>query len=59
MLSPKGKVETTIGYPRISFQVTQGIDNFLDGDFNFTKINIKALHKLSLGINQSPIYNLN
>lgn len=46
MLSPKGKVETTIGYPRISFQVTQGIDNFLDGDFNFTKINIKALHQI-------------
>ncbi|MCB0374576.1 MAG: carboxypeptidase-like regulatory domain-containing protein, partial [Sinomicrobium sp.] len=42
MMTPQGKSEIRIGYPKFTLQLTQGIAGILDADFNFTKLNIRA-----------------
>jgi len=37
--------ETTIGYPKFTFQVTQSFRSVLDGDFNFTKFDFRTVQE--------------
>lgn len=44
--TPSGISEYNVGYPRISAQVTQSFEDFLDGDFNFTKFDLRIDHQV-------------
>lgn len=44
MQTPNGITEYNTGFPRFSAQFTQSIQGLLDGDFNFSKIDIRADH---------------
>jgi hypothetical protein len=44
--TPSGVTEYNVGYPRISAQVTQSFEGFLDGDFNFTKFDLRLDHQV-------------
>jgi hypothetical protein len=46
METPSGMTEYNLGFPRISAQVTQSFEGFLDGDFNFTKFDLKVDHQV-------------
>ena len=45
MKSPGNLSETYDGYPKVSGQLSQGFDG-LGGDFNFTKVGVKAFYRL-------------
>ncbi|MCK0132411.1 DUF5686 and carboxypeptidase regulatory-like domain-containing protein [Flavobacteriaceae bacterium F08102] len=47
MNSPIGKIPTKNGFPKITAQVTQSVDDWLDSDFNFTKFNFKIEHDIN------------
>ncbi|MEX0996748.1 MAG: DUF5686 family protein [Flavobacteriaceae bacterium] len=42
METPGGVNEFKMGYPRFTSQITQSFKNVLDGDFNYTKIDVRA-----------------
>ncbi len=44
--TPSGISEYNVGYPRVSAQVTQSFEGFLDGDFNFTKFDLRIDHQV-------------
>jgi hypothetical protein len=44
--TPSGVTEYNVGYPRISAQVTQSFEGFLDGEFNFTKFDLRLDHQV-------------
>ncbi len=46
MMAPQGKRRIKNGYPKFTLQLTKGIDNFLNGDFSFTKINFRTAYQL-------------
>ena len=46
MNSPLGKIQVKNGYPQFSFQLTKSLKNVLDGDFDFTQINIRTTYKI-------------
>ena len=46
MNSPLGKIQVKNGYPQFSFQLTKSLKNVLDGDFDFTQINIRTKYKI-------------
>ncbi|RNC87878.1 MAG: hypothetical protein ED556_01415 [Winogradskyella sp.] len=42
------KIEETIdGYPKFTAQVTQGISDVFNSDFNFTKIDFRTIHQIN------------
>ncbi len=41
----QGVVETKNGYPKFTFQYTKSLKNVLDGDFNFSKIDFRAIQR--------------
>lgn len=47
MQTPNGITEYKMGFPRFSAQFTQSIQGLLDGDFNFSKIDIRADHYIT------------
>jgi len=53
MNSPVGKIATKNGFPKITAQVTQSIDDLWDSDFNFTKFNFKIQHDINYLNNSS------
>ncbi len=52
MKTPFETTEYHIGYPRFSTQVSQSLKGLVDGDFNFTKIDVRA-DQVFYHINQS------
>jgi hypothetical protein len=52
MKTPSGVSEYKIGYPNFTTQITQSFKDVLDGDFNYTKIDLRADYLLK-HINQS------
>jgi hypothetical protein len=52
MKTPSGVSEYTIGYPNFTTQITQSFKDVLDGDFNYTKIDLRADYLLN-HLNQS------
>ncbi len=44
--SRQGRIESKVGYPKFSFQLTKSFDGFLDGDFDFSKAEFRALHQI-------------
>ncbi|GGD82737.1 hypothetical protein GCM10011312_03630 [Planktosalinus lacus] len=52
METPLGVTEYKTGYPRFSTQFTQSVKGFLNGDFNYTKIDFRTDYLLE-HINQS------
>lgn len=50
--TPYETIEYHIGYPRFSTQVSQSLKGIVDGDFNFTKIDVRA-DQVFYHINQS------
>ncbi len=45
MNSPVGKLTIRNEFPQFTFQLTKSFENVLEGDFNFTQINFRILHK--------------
>jgi hypothetical protein len=52
MRTPKGFQETTAGYPVLSGQVTKGLSNVIDSDFDYLKLSGKMVYVLSSGQDQ-------
>ncbi|MDR6300112.1 DUF5686 and carboxypeptidase-like regulatory domain-containing protein [Mesonia maritima] len=50
--SPDKNIELDVGYPKFSFQATQAFDNFLGGDFEYTKLGLKMNYTINR-INQT------
>lgn len=46
MQTPKGKFSVQKKLPKINLEITKSFDNLLNGDFNYTQINLKALYKI-------------
>jgi hypothetical protein len=46
MNTPVGKITTKNYYPQFSILITKSFEDFLKGDFNFTKLNFRTLYKL-------------
>ncbi len=44
--SPIGKIKTKTDFPQFTFQFTKSFKNVLDGDFNFSQLNLRILHKI-------------
>jgi hypothetical protein len=44
--SPKGKFLVKKGYPKFKTEITKSFDNILDGDFDFTQLNLNIEHKI-------------
>ena len=44
--SPIGKIKTKTDFPQFTFQITKSFKNILDGDFDFTQLNVRILHKI-------------
>ncbi len=52
MRTPRGYQETTAGYPVMSGQVTKGVSNVLDSDFDYLKLSGKMLYVIDGRDNQ-------
>jgi len=46
MNSPLGKLKIKNGFPQFTFQLTKSLENIFDGEFDFTQINFRVLHKI-------------
>jgi len=46
MQTRHGRGEIKRGFPKFAFQVTQGLDGFLGGDFNYTKFDARIVHEI-------------
>lgn len=46
LLSEEGKKTIKKGYPQFTLQFTKGFQNFLDADFNFSKLNFRGLYQI-------------
>lgn len=44
--SEKGLIETKIGYPKFTLQYSKSIKGAIKGDFNFSKIDFKTIHRI-------------
>jgi hypothetical protein len=46
MNSPIGKIKIKNEFPQFTFQFSKSLQNVFDGDFDFTQINLRMLHKI-------------
>lgn len=46
MYAPIGKVQTKNAYPQFTFQVEKSFEDLMDGDLDFTRLQIQATHKI-------------
>jgi hypothetical protein len=44
-------VETKVGYPKFTLQLTQSFKNVINGDFNFFKVDFRTRHKITYNEN--------
>ena len=47
MNSPLGKITIKNRFPQFTFQITKSFDDVLQGDFDFTQINVRVLQKIN------------
>ena len=46
MYAPVGKVQTKEAYPQFTFQIEKSFDGLLDGELDFTRLQLQATHKI-------------
>jgi len=47
MNSPVGKLKIKNEFPQFTFQLTRSFEDVFNGDFNFTQLNLRVLHKIN------------
>jgi hypothetical protein len=47
MNSPVGKLKIKNEFPQFTFQLTKSFEEVFNGDFNFTQLNLRVLHKIN------------
>ncbi len=47
MNSPIGKLKIKNEFPQFTFQLTKSFDDLLNGQFDFTQVNLRILHKIN------------